>query len=67
MSQMLYVQDETGTRSRVRRMVVEPEAATPNAQATSVYQLEDGSPVRRVDNETFQVIATGAYIHVVRE
>ncbi|WP_213605084.1 hypothetical protein [Pseudoxanthomonas japonensis] len=26
------------------------------------YVLEDGSQVRRVDNDTFQIIGTGAYI-----
>lgn len=26
------------------------------------YVMEDGSAVRRIDNDTFQVIATGAYV-----
>lgn len=31
------------------------------------YALEDGSPVRRIDNDTFQVAGTGAFITLVRE
>lgn len=35
--------------------------------AGAVYQLDDGTPVQRVDNDTFKVIGTGAYISLVRE
>lgn len=31
------------------------------------YALEDGSPVQRIDNETFKVLGTGAYVSLVRE
>ena len=37
------------------------------AQATPRYALDDGSQVKRIDNDTFQVAGTGAYITIVRE
>ena len=30
------------------------------------YALEDGSPLKRIDDETFQVLGTGAFITLVR-
>ena len=33
----------------------------------AAYVLEDGSHVRRIDNDTFQIIATGAYVTRVAE
>ncbi len=31
------------------------------------YLLDDGSPVKRIDSDTFLVIGTGAYITMMRE
>ena len=33
---------------------------------TPAYALEDGSPLKRIDDETFQVMGTGAFITLVR-
>lgn len=65
-------QDESGRRCRIQ--------ATRDAAGTAsragrpsmvdhapVYVLEDGSRVRRIDNDTFQIIATGAYVTRVAE
>ena len=31
-----------------------------------IFSLEDGSAVRRLDNETFQIVGTGALVNLVR-
>lgn len=31
------------------------------------YALDDGSQVKRIDSDTFQVIDTGAYVTMMRE
>jgi hypothetical protein len=68
MSQVFYTQDEAGNRSRVFQNLEQPQAADGAANAARfVYRLEDGTPVRRVDNDTFQVVGSGAYVTVVRE
>lgn len=57
-------QDEEGNRYRILfRRDEHPESN--GTEATRHYLLEDGSPVRRVDNETFRVQGTGAYVKVV--
>ena len=38
-------------------------ASTPRA----TYALSDGSPVKRIDSDTFLVVGTGAYVTVIRE
>ena len=38
-------------------------ASTPRA----TYALSDGSPVKRIDSDTFQVLGTGAFVTVIRE
>ena len=39
--------------------------AAPSPRAT--YSLSDGSPVKRIDSDTFLVLDTGAYVTVIRE
>jgi hypothetical protein len=37
------------------------------ARPAKTYALDDGSQVKRIDNDTFLVVGTGAYITVVRD
>lgn len=71
MAQAFYAQDEAGNRNRVwqsQRGEPLPGKNPLHVQGGGfVYQLDDGTPLRRVDSDTFQIIGTGAYIHVVRE
>lgn len=70
-------QDQAGNRyrvSQVRKPAADSQgprrggsAAAPARDDRPVYQLEDGSLVRRVDNDTFQIVANGAYVSVVRD
>ena len=57
-------QDASGRQCRIQ--VVRDDSAMQASHAAtdlpSAYVLEDGSHVRRIDNDTFQVISTGAYI-----
>ena len=57
-------QDASVRRCRIQVLRNEEDAqashATPDAHP--LYVLEDGSRVRRVDNDTFQVVGTGAYV-----
>ncbi|KRA40111.1 hypothetical protein [Pseudoxanthomonas sp. Root630] len=57
-------QDASGRRCRIQVVREEAHAATSQAQPvpSSAYVLEDGSRVRRIDNDTFLVIGTGAYV-----
>lgn len=65
MTQVFYAQDESGNRRRVMQNL--EELQPPASGTTLIYRLDDGTPVRRVDNDTFQVVGTGAYITVVRD
>jgi len=61
-------QDEEGNRYRIlfRRDEHDADEGKDEAKpASSQFVLEDGSQVHRVDNETFKVIGTGAYVSVV--
>ena len=56
-------QDASGRRCRIQVNRVDHADAAPGAAAQSpTYVLEDGSHVRRIDNDTFQVLGTGAYV-----
>ncbi len=65
MTQVFYAQDEAGNRCRVMQSL--EELQPPANGTTLVYRLDDGTPVRRVDNDTFQVMGSGAYVTIVRE
>lgn len=70
MTQTLYAQDEAGNRHKVIQRLEAPEggsAAPDHGAARFVYTLADGSAVRRVDNDTFQIVSTGAYISAVQD
>ena len=62
-------QDASGRRCRIRAIRDEETASAshPTPDAHPVYVLEDGSRVRRIDNDTFQVVATGAYVTRVHD
>ncbi len=57
-------QDEEGNRYRIlfRR---DEHDADEGQKAARHFVLEDGSQVHRVDNETFKVLGTGAYVRIV--
>lgn len=60
---VFLAQDATGRQCRIQRVrddASQGSQAAMDRQAT--YVLEDGSQVRRIDNDTFQVISTGAYV-----
>lgn len=67
MTQTLYAQDEAGNRHRVTQRVAPVEDGAEAAAARLVYTLDDGTPVRRVDSDTFQIVGTGAYITIVSD
>ncbi|MDH5834351.1 hypothetical protein [Luteimonas kalidii] len=70
MTQILYAQDEAGNRHKVIQRLESPQEGEERADhgATRlVYTLDDGSPVRRVDNDTFQIVRTGAYISAISD
>jgi len=61
-------QDASGRRCRIRvDRAAEGDASHGDHPHAPVYVLEDGSRVRRVDNDTFQIIGTGAYVTRVAE
>lgn len=63
-------QDAAGNRCRVRVLDHAPKhnaAEVAGQPSHRVYVLEDGSAVKRIDNDTFQVLSTGAYITMLRE
>jgi len=57
-------QDASGRHCRIQLIRNDDASHTSSAptDAHPVYVLEDGSRVRRIDNDTFQVISTGAYV-----
>ena len=64
-------QDQAGNRQKVLvNRHATPHGGNHHAGAATgsvSYMLDDGSQVRRVDNETFQILDTGAYVTLVRE
>ncbi|MBL8256768.1 hypothetical protein J2X02_002612 [Pseudoxanthomonas japonensis] len=60
-------EDASGRRCRIQ---VNRDAGDPtqrDAASATTYVLEDGSHVRRIDNDTFQIIGTGAYVTRIAE
>ncbi len=63
-----FARDEAGTRCRISRVRTTQATSGGDAAAQATrYVMEDGSALRRIDNDTFQVIATGAYVSVQRD
>lgn len=71
-NEYFLAQDQAGTTHTVyvnRHHGVDRDAAEhcQATQATSRYELDDGSQVKRIDNDTFQIAGTGALITLVRD
>lgn len=61
-------QDASGRRCRIQVTRGDDAGGPPDDRPhTPVYVLEDGSRVRRIDNDTFQIVGTGAYVTRVSE
>ena len=69
-------QDQAGNTQKVHvaRHGLQNAPSSDGAEAEGVvstsrttYSLSAGSPVRRIDNETFLVVDTGAYVTVIRD
>jgi len=70
MTRILYARDEAGNEHRViQRLEAAPEGESQDDRGgvRLVYTLEDCSPVRGVDSDTFQVVSTGGYISAVTD
>lgn len=56
-------EDSAGRRCRIQvTRRDEADASRGDGPQAPAYVLEDGSHVRRIDNDTFQIIGTGAYV-----
>lgn len=65
-----FAQDQAGGLQRVhvvRHSGVAHGSSDANAKRAAAYALDDGSPLRRLDNDTFQVLDTGALVTLVRD
>lgn len=68
-SDYFFAQDQAGSLQRVHvvRHSDQQESAVGDAGRPAHYALEDGSALRRIDNDTFQIIDTGALVTLVRD
>ncbi|RZA33370.1 MAG: hypothetical protein EOP92_21220 [Lysobacteraceae bacterium] len=67
-SGFFFAQDQAGNMQKVhvvRHSPVDPAESGGRLHAAA-YALDDGSPVRRIDSDTFQVIDTGALVTMMR-
>ena len=67
-----YVQDVAGNVHTVHVTgyaldLHKPSSSQGDASRARTYRLEDGSALTRVDNDTFQMIGTGAYLTLLRD
>lgn len=68
-----FVQDVAGNAYAVRvagHLPKQPRESSPSqgeVSMTRTYMLEDGSALARVDNDTFQMVDTGAYLTLLRD
>lgn len=60
-------QDAAGRQCRIQATRSDGDAAHRDVEAAPRYVLEDGSHVRRIDNDTFQIMGTGAYVTRVED
>ena len=61
-----FAQDQAGNRQKVQVLSDSSTDAAIGA-ARTLYALEDGSAVERIDTDTFRIIGSGALVTVVRE
>lgn len=67
-----FAQDQPGNMQKVHIARHVPQGSSderPQASPASAatYSLDDGSPVKRIDSDTFMVLGTGAYVTLIRE
>lgn len=67
-NEYFLAQDQAGNTHRVHvNHRADTGAGAADARDLPQYMLGDGSRVKRIDNDTFQVAGTGAFITLVRE
>lgn len=67
-----YVQDVAGNAHAVQVISHAPSrqdasSVQDETSTSKTYVLEDGSALTRVDNDTFQMAGTGAYLTLLRD
>lgn len=68
-SAYFFAQDQAGNMQKVhvtRQLHAHPQASAMEARKAS-YALDDGTALKRIDSETFQVVGTGALVTLMRE
>jgi hypothetical protein len=68
-NEYFFAQDQAGSLQRVhvvRRSATQDKDGA-NAKQGAAYALDDGRPLRRIDNDTFQVLETGALVTLLRD
>ena len=72
--QSFFAQDQAGGLQRVhvvRHSGTHADtthgSSDANAKRAVAYALDDGRPLRRIDNDTFQILDTGALVTLVRD
>jgi hypothetical protein len=71
--QSFFAQDQAGNLQRVHVVGHSGTHAgaahgnDANAKRAAAYALDDGRPLRRIDNDTFQILDTGALVTLVRD
>jgi hypothetical protein len=66
-SEYFFAQDQAGSLQRVRVVRHSGAHGDNDAKRGTAYALEDGRPLRRIDNDTFQILDTGALVTLVRD
>lgn len=68
-SDYFFAQDQAGSLQRVHvvRHSGEHESESDAGKRAAAYALDDGRSLRRIDNDTFQVLDTGALVTLVRD
>lgn len=68
-AEYFFAQDQAGSLQRVH--VVRHSGTHGDNDASvkrgAAYALDDGRPLRRIDNDTFQILDTGALVTLVRD
>lgn len=63
-----FAQDQAGNLQKVHVRGLSVGHGEPGSGANRAgYELDDGSAVERIDNDTFRIIGTGALVTLVRE
>lgn len=69
-SEYFFAQDQAGSLQRVhvvRHSDTTQGSSDASAKRGAAYALDDGRPLRRIDNDTFQILDTGALVTLVRD